>query len=1290
MLAAPSAFAECGQADTPASLSQTAQAIVALNQALFGRGVASANIAGIQARLARLSGGPRVLQQRAVLVRELIQTHPEEVRSVMLDRATAAALIAADPVNADFLEHEATLTGDLSTLIAEDFATETSRQVYTLHDASTAERFELHPTAALSLHSLLHRPVAVTGVQLGADIAADSAALPGPDGVRLVSAATLRVHAGTVPPGNTTLTCSTTGEQKTAVLILQFPNNTPAYPAAYGTAAWWKQAIAGGGKSVNSLWAEMTAGTTYATVDVYGPLTLSQSYGCNDYLALRSAALALAAQTVDLSQYTRIVLGFPESTCNFGGLADVGCNGADSLVPHPYSVAWMPIVTTYTASTSVWGSLAHELGHNLGLNHANTLDFSSLSLGPIDFQATNPGTVGNTGATTALGAVTAVDKEYGDVFSVMGSPWTAGPGPYSAQHRADLLGWVPASGSANGLVTVQNSGSYTIQPASSGTSLRAMRVLRDSSSASWLWLEYRDGGTAFDAANLNGVSGQNMSRGAVVHYENGYGDRDKTYALDMTPTAKGNNFADGALLPGTAWSDPYSPLSLTVNGIAAAGLSVSVRYDSTCASFAATTDPVAASGGSGTVTVTAAVKCAWSASTNATWLTLGGTTSGTGSGSFTWTAAANTGAGQRVTYLTVGRVSRRLLQLGSGANVVAISPANATVTPGGSSVLSLTLQDSSGLADLRNVVLNATAAGTPPCYVYAAFHAGAPIFYLLDPNSNTFTSGVVAGGSGSAVTSSCTLSGVHSGITVSGSTMTLALNLTFPAAIPGVRALYGTVNGGTELPLGILNVGTIPATQINPPTAAQATAITLAATPVSALPGTTVTMTAAVTSSSGVGVPTGSITLLDGASTLATVALDAAGKASFAASTLSNGAHALVAMYGGDGNFAASTSAVATVTIAQASTTATLTGSATAVEAGGNTTLTVTIGHTAGAADASGTVTLRDGSTALTSATLSHGTASFPLRGLSAGTHTYIAVYGGDATYLGSTSNTLSVVAGKPSATLKLDTAPMVFAGQAVSVTATVSRASTTGTAVVVPTGVITLQDGGRALGTASLVNGVASFSLGALPAGAHALTATYAGDSTLDASSAATATVDVIDFSLVPMGTPAITIKAGATSGNTAQITVTPGSAGFPAGIAFACTGAPANATCTVTPGLVTPGSNAVPVTVTVTTAAPTSTTTAKAGFAGWFGLPLLGLLAHRRGRHSGLRLLAALIVSGAALAGVTGCGSGVSGPAGSTTTTVPTGGTPTGASVLTVQAIATRNGATLAHSASFTLQVQ
>lgn len=420
------AVTSCSQDDT-AQLSETARAILNANQLLSGATALNSSRSSLAAAV-RLQPQRELLQTRAELLRSLMQSDPGQVRSVMLPTAVAARLLLADPANDAYIEHEASSSGDLRALEVDDFQDNSGARVYTLHVPSAASNLSLHPLSGSNLQGLLHRSVTVTGVQLGTDLLAETVepALPDLTRTNLSSApGSITLHAAAVvPASNASLTCSTTGQQRTAVLLLQFPNNTPAFPGSYGTAAWWQQAITGSDHSVNALWAEMTAGGTYATVDVYGPITLSQSYGCADYMALRSAALTSASNTIDLSRYTRIVLGFPASSCSFGGLANIGCNGADTLIPHPYSVVWMPIVTTYTMTTGVWASLSHELGHNLGLNHANTLDFGTVSLGPIDFQETNPGVVNGTGSSTAAGTVTAIDTEYGDVFSVMGNPWS--------------------------------------------------------------------------------------------------------------------------------------------------------------------------------------------------------------------------------------------------------------------------------------------------------------------------------------------------------------------------------------------------------------------------------------------------------------------------------------------------------------------------------------------------------------------------------------------------------------------------------------------------------------------------------------------------------------------------------------------------------------------------------------------------------------------------------------------------------------------------------------------------
>ncbi len=86
------------------------------------------------------------------------------------------------------------------------------------------------------------------------------------------------------------------------------------------------------------------------------------------------------------------------------------------------------------------------------------------------------------------------------------------------------------------------------------------------------------------------------------------------------------------------------------------------------------------------------------------------------------------------------------------------------------------------------------------------------------------------------------------------------------------------------------------------------TALTAAPSPSTVGQAVTFTATVAVVAP-GVAAPTGQITFLDGGATLGTSALNSAGVATFTTTTLSVGAHSVTAVYGGDANDSASTSA---------------------------------------------------------------------------------------------------------------------------------------------------------------------------------------------------------------------------------------------------------------------------------------------------------------------------------------------------------------------------------------------
>jgi hypothetical protein len=158
--------------------------------------------------------------------------------------------------------------------------------------------------------------------------------------------------------------------------------------------------------------------------------------------------------------------------------------------------------------------------------------------------------------------------------------------------------------------------------------------------------------------------------------------------------------------------------------------------------------------------------------------------------------------------------------------------------------------------------------------------------------------------------------------------------------------------------------------------------------------------------------------------------------------------------------------------------------------------LTFTATVTSGSGTPAGNVTFKDGATTLGTVALDgSGQATFTTSTLSVGTHSPItAVYAGNASFAGSTSNSLSQTVNQATTTTTLvaDVNPSVF-GQPVTLTATVTaNAPGAGT----PTGTVTFTDGVTNIGSGALNgSGVATMTTSSLAVGAHQITATYGAD---------------------------------------------------------------------------------------------------------------------------------------------------------------------------------------------------
>ncbi len=276
------------------------------------------------------------------------------------------------------------------------------------------------------------------------------------------------------------------------------------------------------------------------------------------------------------------------------------------------------------------------------------------------------------------------------------------------------------------------------------------------------------------------------------------------------------------------------------------------------------------------------------------------------------------------------------------------------------------------------------------------------------------------------------------------------------------------------------------------------TTTTLAFTPASPTYGIPVVFTATVTAGHpGAGTPTGTVTFLDGTTTLGTGTLDGTGKATFTTTATQLGAatHAITASYAASTNFATSTSTASTVVVGQAVTTTTLTSTDTSSLFGAPETFTATVApSTTAAGTPAGTVTFLDGTTSLGTGSLdSTRKTTFTTSSLAVGSHAISATYGSTTNFATSTSTALTHSVTQTPTTIHLSTsAGGLLLGDSLTLTATITPSISETT---LPSGTVTFLDGATTLGTGTLSGGKATLTVSTLAVGHHNLTVSYPGD---------------------------------------------------------------------------------------------------------------------------------------------------------------------------------------------------
>ncbi len=166
--------------------------------------------------------------------------------------------------------------------------------------------------------------------------------------------------------------------------------------------------------------------------------------------------------------------------------------------------------------------------------------------------------------------------------------------------------------------------------------------------------------------------------------------------------------------------------------------------------------------------------------------------------------------------------------------VGAMSPAGGT---GATTTFTIPFGDGNGAADLNvlNVLIHNALDGRSSCYF--AYVRSANTLYLMNDAGTDLLPGLVLNGSGTTGNAQCSASGAGSSATVSGTTLTLSIRVTFPTAFAGNRVIYAagrdvaSANSGWQA-VGVWQVpgatATSPAVTSMTPVAVSSSSATLA------------------------------------------------------------------------------------------------------------------------------------------------------------------------------------------------------------------------------------------------------------------------------------------------------------------------------------------------------------------------------------------------------------------------------------------------------------------------------